>query len=67
MAALTDAARVAHAGYDLENADERDNSRIKALYKQFGKWHGISSVFNLVATIAAIAHGWWFAGMIVPV
>ena len=53
------------AGYDLENADKRDESRIRPLYKQFSKWHGISSMLNLVATVAAIAHGWWFAGMMV--
>ncbi len=54
-----------HAGYDLENTDKRDEPRIKALYKKFGKWHGISSVLNLVATVGAIAHGWWVAGMLV--
>ena len=38
---------------------------IKALYKQFGKWHGISSLFNLAVLVAAFAHGWWLAGSLV--
>lgn len=54
------------AGYDLENAaGERDSDRIQALYKQFGKWHGISSILNLVVLVAAFSHGWWLAGGLV--
>ncbi|GAB4813111.1 hypothetical protein N2152v2_000157 [Parachlorella kessleri] len=51
--------------YDLENAATRDDAAIKALYKQFGKWHGISSLFNLAVLVAAFAHGWWLAGLLV--
>ena len=32
---------------------------IKRLYKQFGKWHGISSLFNLVVLVVAVGHGWY--------
>lgn len=35
------------------------------LYKQFGKWHGISSLINLIVTCAALAHGWFLAGTLV--
>ena len=35
---------------------------IKALTRTFGKWHGISSLFNLAVLVAAVAHGWWLAG-----
>ena len=35
---------------------------IKQLYKKFGMWHGISSLFNLAVLVAAIAHGWWLSG-----
>ena len=59
------AAGFAFAGYELENADKRDESRIKPLYKKFGMWHGISSSLNLVATVGAVVHGWWLAGMMV--
>lgn len=52
--------------YDLENASgKRDDVAIKALYKKFGMWHGISSIFNLAVLVAAIAHGWWLAGSLV--
>ncbi|CAL5220682.1 g2731 [Coccomyxa viridis] len=48
--------------YALENAEgERDGAKIKALYKQFGKFHGISSLLNLVGLGAAVGHGWWLA------
>jgi hypothetical protein len=32
------------------------------LYKQFGKWHGISSLLNLVVFCVAAAHAWTLAG-----
>lgn len=35
---------------------------IKGLYKRFGAWHGISSIINLVALVAAVAYGWTLAG-----
>lgn len=36
--------------------------KIKALAKQFGKWHGISSLINLGTLVAAVGHGYWLAG-----
>ncbi|KAI3423407.1 hypothetical protein D9Q98_010624 [Chlorella vulgaris] len=49
--------------YALENAPTRDEASIKALAKQFGKWHGISSLINLGTLITAIGHGWWLASL----
>jgi hypothetical protein len=40
---------------------------IKTLAKQFGKWHGISSLINLGTLIAAIGHGWWLASQMLGV
>jgi hypothetical protein len=53
--------------YDLENAPVRDDAAIKALYKQFGKWHGISSLVNLVMLVAAVGHGWYLGGRLAMV
>ncbi len=48
--------------YNLENVQgDKDATKIKQLYKQFGKFHGISSLLNLVALGAVVAHGWWLA------
>lgn len=54
--------RIMFRRYDLENAAERDEDKIKALAKQFGKWHGISSLINLGTLVAAVGHGYWLAG-----
>ena len=32
---------------------------IKALYKKFGKWHGISSLMNLVVLVCAVGHAYY--------
>ena len=48
--------------YALENEAARDEARVTALKKQFGKLHGVSSLFNLVALVACVAHGQWLAG-----
>jgi hypothetical protein len=51
--------------YDIENKvekSEEDKEQIKALYKQFGKWHGISSLLNLVTFCVGAAHAWTLAG-----
>jgi hypothetical protein len=51
--------------YDIENKPRKtseDETRIKALYKQFGMWHGISSLNNLVVLAATVAYGWALAG-----
>lgn len=50
--------------YDLENKEgktESDLNRIKELYKEFGKYHGLSSVVNLVVLCCASSHGWSLA------
>jgi hypothetical protein len=49
--------------YELENAPagSRDEGRIAVLRKEFSKLHGISSLFNLAAVVATVAHGAWLA------
>lgn len=52
------------ARYDIENKatkTEEDQAAIKTLYKKFGMWHGISSMFNLVGFCAAVYHGWFLS------
>mmetsp|Transcript_8895 Transcript_8895/g.30980 ORF Transcript_8895/g.30980 Transcript_8895/m.30980 type:complete len:254 (-) Transcript_8895:892-1653(-) len=39
--------------------------RLKALGKQFGKWHGLSSIFNLGMLVAATGHMWWLVTKLV--
>ncbi len=51
--------------YDIENKEnktEEDKANIQSLYKQFGKYHGISSLLNLIITCTAVAHGWYLGG-----
>eukprot|EP00878_Enallax_costatus_P020090 GHUV01021221.1.p1 GENE.GHUV01021221.1~~GHUV01021221.1.p1 ORF type:complete len:123 (-),score=35.14 GHUV01021221.1:1512-1880(-) len=51
--------------YNIENKETKsadDEARIKTLYKQFGMWHGISSLNNLVVLAATVAYGWSLAG-----
>lgn len=49
--------------YDLENSDtHKDKDAIDKLRKKFGAWHGLSSMLNLGALCAALAHAWWLAG-----
>jgi hypothetical protein len=44
--------------YDLENQEGGQlTDRYKALKAQFGKMHGMSSLTNLIALCAGIAHG----------
>ncbi|KAG2423876.1 hypothetical protein HXX76_014930 [Chlamydomonas incerta] len=53
--------------YDIENIPEKtdaDKDKIAALYKQFGKWHGISSLVNLVSFCVVVAHGWYLASLL---
>jgi hypothetical protein len=46
--------------YELENAPgARDDAAIKALYKQFGKYHGISSLLNLAVLVCVVGHGYY--------
>ena len=53
--------------YALENepASERDEARISALKKTFGKWHGISSLLNLVNLVCAVGHAFYLGGLAV--
>lgn len=53
--------------YELENAPQRDNDTISKMYKTFSKWHGISSMLNLVVLVAAVTHGWWIAASVLRV
>ena len=48
--------------YALENAKVRDEGKITALRKQFGKWHGISSLLNLVVLVCAVGHAYFLGG-----
>jgi hypothetical protein len=32
---------------------------------QFGKWHGMSSLINLVSFCVAVGHGWFLASLLV--
>lgn len=34
---------------------------MKALNKEFSKWHGISSLANLIVIFALVYHGLWIA------
>ncbi len=36
---------------------EADKEQVAALYKQFGKWHGISSLVNLVRCVGLRVRG----------
>lgn len=47
--------------YALENAPSRDEAKIKQLMKEFGKFHGISSLVNLVSMVAGASYTWWLA------
>ncbi|GLC38364.1 hypothetical protein PLESTB_001268800 [Pleodorina starrii] len=54
--------------YDIENLPDKteaDKDRIATLYKQFGKWHGISSLINLVSFCVAVGHGWFLASLLI--
>ncbi|CAG9464843.1 unnamed protein product [Pedinophyceae sp. YPF-701] len=47
--------------YELENAGQTDGTEYKALRKQFGPLHGMSSLFNLGAFAGCVAHAWTLA------
>ena len=51
--------------YQLENQENKDAERIKALRSEFGKLHGLSSTLNLAAVVTAVSHGWWLASRMV--
>ncbi len=59
------ATEVMFARYALENAPTRDEQKIKQLMKEFGKFHGISSLVNLVSMVAGASYTWWLASALV--
>ena len=51
--------------YQLENAAVRDEDAIRVLKKKFGKFHGISSLLNLIVLVCAVGHAWYLGGHLV--
>ncbi|KAL4515062.1 hypothetical protein Ndes2526B_g03624 [Nannochloris sp. 'desiccata'] len=60
------ATKVMFQRYEMENqaAAIRDEAQIKMLAKQFGKWHGISSLLNLIVLICAVGHAYYLGGLL---
>jgi hypothetical protein len=58
------ATKVMFERYALENSQTRDEDAIKQLKKQFGKWHGISSLLNLVNMVCAVGHAFYLGGLL---
>lgn len=58
--------KIMHDRYQLEELPGgKESEKYKKLAKSFGKFHGISSLVNLITLCAAIAHGTYLAGAIV--
>ena len=53
--------------YKLEDEQKTETPEYKALRKNFGKLHGMSSLTNLVALCAGVAHAVYLAGKLVSV
>lgn len=51
--------------YDLEDAGEQESDRYKTLKASFGKFHGMSSLTNLIALCAGVAHAVFLASTLV--
>jgi hypothetical protein len=51
--------------YSLEDEGKKETEEYKKLAKSFGKFHGMSSLFNLVALCAGIVHGTRLASSLV--
>jgi hypothetical protein len=52
--------------YELEDTENgRNTDEYKALKANFGKFHGLSSLTNLVALCAAVAHGFYLSAALV--
>lgn len=47
--------------YRMEKEESQDRDAIAGLRKEFGKWHGMSSMANLVGLLASVYHGFWLA------
>ena len=50
--------------YDLENKGQKESEQYKKLAKNFGKFHGISSLANLIAFCGAVAHGFILSSLL---
>lgn len=60
-----EATKIMFQRYELENAPgARDETAIKALSKQFGKFHGISSLLNLIVVVCAVGHAYYLGGQL---
>ena len=53
--------------YDLEEANEAESDRYKELKASFGKFHGMSSLTNLIALFAGVVHAVYLASALVAV
>jgi hypothetical protein len=54
--------------YELENSSgPKDQELIKKMKKQFGAYHGASSLLNLIVLVAIVSHGWWLGSHLVLV
>jgi len=52
--------------YELEGQPEgKESDKYKELASAFGKFHGISSLTNLIALCGAVAHGFYIASGLV--
>ncbi len=50
----------------LKSEAAKNDVRLKALNKQFGMLHGLSSVCNLASVCGGIFHLWVLAGLLRP-
>lgn len=57
--------RVMFDRYSLEDDGKRESDEYKSLAKSFGKFHGMSSLANLIALCGGIVHGVRMASMLV--
>lgn len=51
--------------YELEDDGNKESDEYKKLAASFGKYHGISSLTNLIALCAAIAQGTYLASALI--
>ena len=52
--------------YELEDTPEgKESDEYKKLASSFGKFHGMSSLTNLIALCGAVAHGFYLASALV--
>lgn len=51
--------------YELEDKNEKESDEYKKLAASFGKYHGISSLTNLVALCAAVSQATFLAAALV--